>query len=230
MFNPFRSNRHPTSEQIAAAIAPLALDDSPSREVAQQLDLPATDTKRFLFSVVILTLDLAVCWGTFKRSVRGKEIDIGALIYACRLALERIPNVRADCRLGDFTLCVAECGGLAGILRQEPHIKIKHDAFDDTVLPFFDLAVSLFACRLPQVIKICTDDARLFSSDADRVREAIVLDLSNLLLEQASLEPLRVSPLSTPSSDLQITLLILSSLVTSRYIEVMKQMAAVYNT
>jgi hypothetical protein len=227
MYNPFATQLHPTSEQIAAAIAPFVFDDVRAKDVAQQLELGPADARRFLFSVVILTLDLAVCWGTLKRSVRGKEIDIGVITYACGLVLERLPNARGECRLGDYTLFVEECGALASALLGE-QIVIRRDAFDETLLPFFDLAVSVYACRLPQIVKTFTDAARLFDADLDSARGVIKLELANLLLEQASIEPLKVSDLSTASSDRQVTLLLLSALVVERIDGVWQRMSRVF--
>jgi hypothetical protein len=209
-------------------LLPVAMDDSRGRETADALALISSDARRLLFSEFILTLNLAVAWATAKRFVRGREINVGAILYAIGLVLEKVPGSRSICRLGDYTLYVDECGGIAGQLQNEPHINIRRDDFGETLLPFIDLARTVSAVRAQPLYNVWSAVSRAFNEPRE-ARVVLIAGLGRLLLYQASLETVIGSPdPSMPDLQQHLGATALTPIAEGKYIAVIDTMNAVY--
>jgi hypothetical protein len=217
MFNLFR-RPHPTSEQIAKAIAPL-VNDAQARGIADRLDLTAAEEKRFLFGVFTLTLSMPQVWALLHQAVLGKNFNLGSVIYASSLVTGQMYSKSAQCLIADYTLYAEEFSELVGVLVKHPHVAIRYDSFEDTSLQFIDLASALFAVRSMPVIRVFLGACAVSKSDVACDREKLVIGWSDLLSEWASL---------TKSIDRSIILSVISPLVAARYAGVTEQMNNVF--
>lgn len=230
MFSSPSSERFPNAEEIASVLLPVAMDDSRGRETADALSLISTDARRLLFSEFILTLNLAVQWAMAKRSVRDREINVGAILRAVGIVLERVPESRSICRLGDYTLYLDECAGIASELQNEPHITIRRDDFGETLLPFIDLARTAFAVRAQPLHNVWSTVSRAFN-ELGEAREVLIAGLGRLLLYQASLETVIGSPdASLLDLEQHLAATALTPIAEGKYKAVVEAMNAVYRT